>query len=202
MILSSRFTVVYDACVLYPASIRDLLLQLATTKLVRARWTERIHHEWIENLLINRPELSRETLEKTRDRMNILPDCLISGYEQLEAGLELPDADDRHVLAAAIHGGAQAIVTYNLVDFPDSELNKHNLIALHPDEFVLDLVDLDAQAVLASIQKILQRLKNPPLTICQYIEVLRKNRLSQFAGYLESFDKKENSGWPGPSLDQ
>lgn len=179
---------VYDACVLYPASIRDLLLQLATTELVRAKWTERIHQEWIENLLVNRPELSRERLEKTRDRMNTLPDCLISGYEQLEAGLELPDADDRHVLAAAIHGGAQAIVTYNLVDFPDSELNKHNVAAIHPDEFVLDLVDLDSQVVLASVQRILQRLKNPPLAMARYIEVLRKNRLSQFANYLADLD--------------
>jgi predicted nucleic acid-binding protein len=194
--------VVYDACVLYPASIRDLLLQLATTKLVRAKWTERIHQEWIENLLVNRPELSRELLERTRERMNTLPDCLISGYEQLEAGLELPDADDRHVLAAAIHGGAQAIVTYNLVDFPDSELNKHNVIAIHPDEFVLDLVDLDSQAVLASVRRILQRLKNPPIAMTQYIEVLRKNRLSQFASYLGSFDNNDYLGWTERSLEQ
>jgi hypothetical protein len=121
--------------------------------------------------------------------MNALPDCLISGYEQLEAGLELPDADDRHVLAAAIHGGAQAIVTYNLADFPDSELNKHNVAAIHPDEFVLDLVDLDSQVVLASVQRILQRLKNPPLAMTEYIEVLRKNRLFQFANYLASIDR-------------
>ena len=179
---------VYDACVLYPASIRDLLLQLATTELVRAKWTEQIHKEWIENLLENRPELTRERLEKTRDRMNTLPDCLISGYEQLETGLELPDVNDRHVLAAAIHGGAQAIVTYNLADFPVSELNKHNVAAIHPDEFVLDLVDLDSKVVLASVQRILQRLKNPPLSMAQYIEILRKNRLSQFATYLANLD--------------
>jgi predicted nucleic acid-binding protein len=176
--------VVYDACVLYPASIRDLLLQLATTELVRAKWTERIHKEWIENLLKNRPELTRDRLERTRDRMNTLPDCLISGYELLEAGLELPDVDDRHVLAAAIHGGAQAIVTYNLADFPESELTKHNVAAIHPDEFVLDLVDLDSQVVLSCVQRSLQRLKNPPLAMAQYIEILRKNRLSQFATYL------------------
>lgn len=188
MVLPSRFTVVYDACVLYPASIRDLLLQLATTELVRAKWTEQIHKEWIENLLENRPELTRERLEKTRDRMNTLPDCLISGYEQLETGLELPDVNDRHVLAAAIHGGAQAIVTYNLADFPVSELNKHNVAAIHPDEFVLDLVDLDSKVVLASVQRILQRLKNPPLSMAQYIEILRKNRLSQFATYLANLD--------------
>ncbi len=120
--------------------------------------------------------------------MNTLPDSLISGYEQLEAGLELPDLDDRHVLAAAIHGGAQAIVTYNLADFPESELNKHNVATLHPDEFVVDLVDLDSQLVLASVQRILQRLKNPPLAMAQYIEILRKNRLSQFANYLANLD--------------
>jgi len=121
--------------------------------------------------------------------MNTLPDCLISGYEQLETGLELPDVNDRHVLAAAIHGGAQAIVTYNLADFPESELNKHNVAAIHPDEFVLDLVDLDSKVVLASVQRIIQRLKNPPLSMAQYIEILRKNRLSQFATYLANLDR-------------
>ena len=49
-----------------------------------------------------------------------VPDCLVTGYEPLISGLSLPDADDRHVLAAAIHVGASLIITYNLSDFPAS----------------------------------------------------------------------------------
>ena len=155
------------------------------TPLVRARWTDRIHQEWIENLLANRPDLSRERLEKTRDKMNKLPDCLISDYEGLEHSLELKDPNDRHILAAAIQGGAQAIVTYNLSDFPESQLAKHHIEALHPDEFLMGLVDLDTKSVLSAVRAILGRLKNPPMEVDRYIGVMRKNHLTQFADFLE-----------------
>jgi hypothetical protein len=122
----------------------------------------------MENLLIKRPELSRERLEKTRDLMNAIPDCLVFGYEPLEAGLKLSDRDDRDVLAAALHGGAQAIVTYNLTDFPESVLNEHKVIALHPDEF---LVDLDLAIVQASVHRILQRRVRPPVSLDQYLPI-------------------------------
>lgn len=190
MLLPSRFTVVYDACVLYPASVRDILLQLATTELVRAKWTERIHDEWTENLLENRPEIPRRRLKQTRDRMNRIPDCLVTGFESLERGLDLPDISDRHVLAAAIHCGAQAIVTYNLIDFPDSELQRHNIVAQHPDDFLLDLAELSPEAVQSSVRTILKRLENPPLTVTEYINVMRKNRLEQFADFLGGLEWK------------
>nr|WP_293617639.1 hypothetical protein [Salinisphaera sp.] len=56
-----RFVVLFDACVLYPAPLRDFLLNLALTDLFAARWTEHIHDEWIENLLTKRPTLARES---------------------------------------------------------------------------------------------------------------------------------------------
>jgi hypothetical protein len=100
------FTALYDACVLYPAPLRDLLLQLALTDLFRAKWTEAIHDEWTRNLLANRPELKPELLARTRELMNAhVRDCLVEDYEPLVAGLTLPDPDDRHVLAAAILSG-------------------------------------------------------------------------------------------------
>src|SRR6185312_9454958 len=99
----SNFVAVYDACVLYPAPLRDLLMHLALSGLFRARWTARIHEEWVRALLENRPDLKREQLEWTRDQMDAsVPDCLVSGYEHIEPGLDLPDPGDRHVLAAAI----------------------------------------------------------------------------------------------------
>lgn len=99
----ANFAAVYDACVLYPAPLRDLLLRLALTDLFRARWTDRIHEEWIRSVLENRPDLKPEQLERTRQLMNqAVPDCLVTGYEGLIDQLELPDPDDRHILAAAI----------------------------------------------------------------------------------------------------
>lgn len=99
----AQFTAIYDACVLYPAPLRDLLMQLALTDLFRAKWTDRIHEEWMGNLLANRSDLQRVQLERVRDLMNAhVRDSLVSSYEFLESALELPDPDDRHVLAAAI----------------------------------------------------------------------------------------------------
>jgi len=92
-----NFTVIYDACVLYPACLRDLLVRLTMTGLFRARWTDQIHDEWIGNLLKNRPDLSPERLERTRRKMNqYVRDSLISGYEPLIDAITLPDTKDRH----------------------------------------------------------------------------------------------------------
>ena len=114
-----RYTVIFDACVLYPAPLRDILLRLATTGLFTAKWTDQIHDEWIRNAVKKRPEL-KDKLPRTRELMNrAVPDSLVTGYEFLIESLELPDSNDRHVLAAAIRSGAQAIVTFNLKDFPE-----------------------------------------------------------------------------------
>ena len=130
------FTVIYDACVLYPAPLRDLLLELAISELFSAKWTETIHDEWVRNLLKSRPELE-ERLIHTRKLMNkAVPDSLVENFESLIDGLELPDANDRHVLAAAIKCNAQIIVTSNLKDFPTESLHPYGIEAMHPDEFI------------------------------------------------------------------
>jgi predicted nucleic acid-binding protein len=116
------FAVVYDACVLYPAPLRDLLLEPAISELFAAKWTEIIHDEWIRSLLRSRPELE-ERLRNTKRLMNeAVPDSLVENFEPLIDGLQLPDADDRHVLAAAIKCNAKIIVTSNLKDFPPEYL--------------------------------------------------------------------------------
>lgn len=105
--LANRFTAIYDACVLYPAPLRDFLMWLELEDLFRAKWTDQIHEEWIRSVLANRRDLNREKLDRTRDFMNAnVRDCLVTGYEDLIAGITLPDADDRHVVAAAIKSSA------------------------------------------------------------------------------------------------
>src|SRR4051812_24356614 len=109
---------VYDACVLYPFHLRNILLQCAVDGLVEARWTDEIHSEWIRNLTANSP-LTIERLEATRDIMkSVLPEADVANYRDLISKLQLPDPDDRHVLAAAIAGKASIIVTWNLKHFP------------------------------------------------------------------------------------
>lgn len=106
------FVVVYDACVLHPAPLRDLLVRIAGAGIVRARWSEQILDECFASILASRPDLTGERLQRTRKLMiAAVPDCLVSGHENLIESLWLPDPNDRHVLAAAIRGGAQAIVT-------------------------------------------------------------------------------------------
>ena len=126
--------VLYDACVLYPAPLRDLLMQLAVADLFQARWTDEIHDEWTRNVLANRADIY--TLRRpTRCRQLMdehVPDCLITEYEALIPTLTLPDPDGCHVLAAAIHGGAGLIITFNLSDFPASILERFDIERIHP----------------------------------------------------------------------
>ena len=110
---------VLDACVLYPAPLRDFLMHLAVLDTFQAKWTEEIHTEWIKNVLKNRPDLRAERLERTRQLMNAhTRDAVVENYENLIESLKLPDENDRHVLAAAINAKADFIVTFNLRDFP------------------------------------------------------------------------------------
>lgn len=96
----ASFTAFLDASVLYPAPVRDLLLELAVSDLYRAKWSNAVHEEWIAALLRNRSDLTRERLQRTRDLMNAhVRDCIVEGFEVLIDSLELPDPDDRHVLA-------------------------------------------------------------------------------------------------------
>jgi len=183
----SSFTGVYDACVLYPAPIRDLLMWQALTGLFRARWTNLIHEEWIRNVLANRGDLTREQLERTRDLMNrAVPDCLVEGYEDLIAGFALPDADDRHVLAAAIRAGAGVIVTFNLKDFPKEVLQPHGVEAQHPDEFIGHLIDLDADAVCAAVRKQRESLKKPPKSVEEFLSAPAFGMLPKTLAYLRT----------------
>jgi predicted nucleic acid-binding protein len=113
----ANLTAIYAACVLYPAPLRDFLMELALTDLFRARWSEDIQQEWMRNVLKNRPDLSEAQLVRTKDLMNAnVRDALVTGYKSLIPSLSLPDPNDRHVLAAAIRGNASIIIATNLKD--------------------------------------------------------------------------------------
>jgi hypothetical protein len=111
-------------------------------------------------------------------------DALVTGYEDLIPGLHLPDPNDRHVLAAAIRGQANVIVTMNLRDFPADVVGAFDIEAQHPDEFVLHLLDLAPEAVMAAAESHRQSLKNPAKTMIEYLEALEKQGLTQTASAL------------------
>jgi predicted nucleic acid-binding protein len=166
-------TALLDACVIYPAPLRDLLMYLAVKDVYRPRWTDAIHEEWIRNVLERRPDLRRTQLERTRDLMNRnARDSLVTGYEGLIEGLTLPDPDDRHVLAAAIHAGAEVIVTFNLADFPADALAVHGLEGRHPDVFCCGLLDTSLDASLEPVRLQRLSLKNPPRDVPEFLGTL------------------------------
>lgn len=95
--------VVLDACVSYPAALRSLFMWMAVHDLLRPKWTERIHEEWMRSVLLNHSDLSKRDVERIRHLMDAhAGDCLVGEYEHRMEGITLPDSDDVHVLAAAI----------------------------------------------------------------------------------------------------
>lgn len=189
--MASNFTVLYDACVLYPAPLRDLLMQLALTDLFRARWTDEIHDEWIRNVLKDRPDLTLEQLTRTKELMNShIRDCLVTGYDYLLPALKLPDPGDYHVLAAAIRSGADVIVTFNLSDFPQTILDQYEIEAQHPDDFISYLLDLKPAKVAAATEICRKRLQNPPKTVGEYLEILLRQGLSVSVSMLRELNNE------------
>jgi hypothetical protein len=179
---STRYTVVLDACVLYPAPVRDILLSLAHQGLYHARWTATINDEWIRNLLHNRADLDPTLLRATTQHMaQAIPDSLISGYEQFINTIDLPDADDRHVVAAALVGHADAIVTFNLKDFPSDALTPLSLEAQHPDDFVVNQLHLNLPESLKAVKAMRARLARPSQTAAQLLATLERCGLPQTA---------------------
>jgi hypothetical protein len=183
----SELTALLDACVLYPAPVRDLLIETADMGLYRARWTDDIHDEWIRNVLANSKTARPEALARTRALMNCaVPDALVTGYQSLIPTLTLPDPDDRHVLAAAIIAGADVIVTSNLKHFQKDTLSHYGIDAQHPDEFLMHQSDLNHDRFVECAKHIRGRLKNPPLSADDYLDRLRKCQLVLVAASLQA----------------
>ncbi len=173
---------------MYPAPLRSYLLYLAQTGLYRARWTDQIHDEWVRNLLQNNPDLDKPKLERTRKLMDAhMPDCLIEGYESLVESIELPDLDDRHVVAAAIKGQAEGVITFNLKDFPDEHLAAYELSAIHPDTFLSDMFELSPSAAIQAAQRQRMALKNPTMGVDDYLDSLLRQKLPTFISKLSKF---------------
>ena len=133
----------------------------------------------------------REKLERTRDLMNLhVFGALVEGYEGLIPALQLPDPNDRHVLAAAIFCGARRIISFNTSDFPASILRPYNLIAQTPDEFLLELFEENSEAVLMTLRQQRLLLQRPPQTPAEFLETLSHQGLPRFVAALKPHENE------------
>jgi hypothetical protein len=131
-------------------------------------------------LLRNRRDLTAEQLQRTRRLMDEnVDDALVSGYEQVVDQLTLPDPDDRHVLAAAIHGRANVIVTVNLRDFPADLLAAYGIEAWHPDKLIRGLLHDRPEEVVAALRELHLDLKKPPIKMNELLASFRRTGLVQ-----------------------
>lgn len=177
--------VVYDACVLYPAPLRSLLMYVTLADVCDARWTDRIHDEWTRNVLANRPDLTVAQIGRTRELMDRhASHAKVAGYEPLIDALTLPDPDDRHVLAAAIHARASVIVTFNLRDFPDAECSPHGVVARHPDAFLCERFDANAPAIRLAADRHRRSMRQPAVTAEEYLAMIERQQLPGTAARL------------------
>lgn len=172
----ARYTALLDAGVLYPLAMTDALLSLATAGFFAAKWTTGIEEEWIRALERQRPDLTGRLTSRRDSMRTAVPDWEVpeSAWAALASGIELPDPGDVHVLAAAIAGHADCIVTLNLKDFPAAVLDAYGIEAVDPDTFIINQWDLNpVQAILAFKRMRARRRKplSPPEDFADALEI-------------------------------
>jgi hypothetical protein len=173
---------VFGACILYPFHLRNIVVQAAVDRLVEARWTDEIHDEWIRNLAADTPTIPFERLQTTRRLMNdALPGATVGGYEDLIPTVNLPDPDDRHIVAAAIAAGASVILTWNLRDFPAAALKKYGLHRQAPDTFLADIYDQTPDLAVGSLANARRNLNKSRVSALDFVDILNNLKLGQLA---------------------
>jgi predicted nucleic acid-binding protein len=182
------YTVLLDSNILFSATMRDLILELAKNDVFHARWSELIHEEWTRAVLRMNSRADKQKLARTRRLIDAASgDALVTDFQDLIPNLELPDANDRHVLAAAIIGRCDAIVTKNLRHFPSPSLSRFGIEAIHPDQFLLHQISLAPDTFLISVRNVRMRLHNPPYSADEYLDVLTGQGLVATAAELRPY---------------
>lgn len=161
----AHFSAFLDACVLVPVALADTLLRLAEAGLFRPLWSDRVLDEMVDAIGAIHPELASGAARSRADAMQAaFEDARVTGWEDVVAGIVLPDPDDRHVVAAALRGRADVIVTANVRDFPTKALEPMGIEVLHPDEFLLNQLDLAPDATIAVLQRQADAARRPAIT--------------------------------------
>lgn len=180
-IVANPFVVILDANVLFPFRVRDVLLTFAHDGLFRARFTEQIMAEWTQSLLKRKPWLEGSVTSQADMIRQTFDECFVTGHMPLIAGLEMPDKDDRHVLAAAIRCSAQVIVTENKRDFPPELLEEYDIEVLGADEMLVNTYELFPVEAARALGKIRERYKNPRMNLSEFLLDLTRAGLPKLA---------------------
>ena len=181
--MSARPAVFADASVLYSAMIRDMLVQAAQEKAFTLRWSAEVQMEWRRALLANRPDLEEARIARTQSESTTssLMRLLKAFMPASKNVATLPDPNDWHVLAAAIHSGCDIIVTFNLSDFPVRALTPYNVAAMHPDAFFAQMVEDAPLPLIKALRTLRLRLKAPSYSVEEFVSLLIRQRLSATA---------------------
>lgn len=173
------FVVLLDTNVLYPAHLRDTLLRLAERGLFVPRWSDEILEELDRNLL--KADIPAAAIKRLTHAMNgAFADAAVEGYAGLVGSMTC-DERDRHVLAAAVRADADALVTFNLRDFPEDSVDGLGIEVVHPDTFLLDLLDLAPVQVLDVLRAQAGANRRDPRTLTQLVQTLARTGLVEFA---------------------
>lgn len=182
--VTDRLVAVLDANVLYPFLVRDVLLSFADAGLYRPLWTDRINGEWSSNLIERFPDKEAQIKATIQVMNGAFPEAHVRQDDDLIEALQLPDIDDRHVLAAAIGGGANVIVTENLKDFPTAILGQYDIDALTADEFVLNALELRPADAVKALKRMRLRYANPPHDPEQLLQAMLRCGLARTVAFL------------------
>lgn len=148
---------VIDACMLFPTVLRELVLGAAETGAFTPLWSARILEEW-RRAAARQSERDGIIAEGEIALINVrFPEALVETDPDAHNGLSLPDPDDVHVLATAIDGGAEALMTLNLRDFPTNTLSAHGILRRDPDGVLLEAFHADEAAIRKIVQDVLSR---------------------------------------------
>lgn len=169
--LVGRYLAFLDANVLHPAFLRAAMLWFAQERLFRPAWSTGVLDEWRGSVKRRFGDVTDERLDEMQSVMTAsYPDALVTGYERIAPCLDLPDPGDNHVLAAAIVGKCHGIVTANIKHFPADKLADFNLEIIHPDDFIVNIIDLERGRALTACRAHRAAMRQSAPTPDQFLE--------------------------------
>lgn len=179
------FPVFFDTCALFGGTLNDTFLRLAERGAYRVLWSEGVLEE-LERNLSRRVDPGAASRRVSAMRA-AFPDASVRDFDDLVPAMSC-DPKDRHVLAAALRGQAEILVTFNINDFPPSSLQPHAVAVVHPDEFLLDQLDLHPAEVALALTSQIDDAHRPPLTMSGLLDILERSGVPRFATEARRWD--------------
>jgi len=175
----ARFPAFLDTCSIFPAYLCDTLLRLAEAGAYRPLWSPGVLEE-LERNLAKRGLPSAAVEHRVSEMRRAFPDAEVTGYDDL-VGAMTCHPKDRHVLAAALRGGAEVLVTVNTADFPLESTGDHDIEVVHPDDFLLDQLDLYPGITVAALRDQAASYRSPTMSIEDLLGRLAAAGVPRFA---------------------